>query len=536
MGCDMKRVFFKYIVAFFFLVVFKAKCFGISDDFKFIIDTIGIPQYNVLGDEINEEIYIAYNLFVYSNPLAMYSRTDLQRFKAVTDKGKWCENAGMYYGVGKRGEYNILGVSYSGSIINNVYFPVDTVPETTPDKWEYVYVPGGYESWQDTSKYKYYEQLEYMKNTRLLFDRIDYKNNISDSYDLVEYNISSNSIGLDKTKLNAVSTWKTGGIVTVKRLNNNGQIRVATMYTKPMSADADIKSNLRVNNSLTFNQGEEIEIPITFGSEAVNLSNYAKIEHIKKIYSVIYIDGKEISKVEGSKTDEIEKNISINFPKVKFDKPGIYNINIKVSSYLYTEFSIDGLMQDTIEKNITIQIDEEKIVPVNNIDVKVLEKENDDYILRDFIKTNCTLNSSIGLIQNYKYIAINIKFNDKFNDRDNIKLYINDKEYKLEKIKEFSDSSIYRIKLEGCKNTVLGWNESRNRTGNYFYINFDDIGKRISEPNCLNVVTVNNLNKYENKIYFDVIDDYRLNMNYILDNVVNKEALSNKISLNEWLI
>ncbi|MDD3303455.1 MAG: hypothetical protein PHP54_00885 [Clostridia bacterium] len=532
----MRKRITKYMMIMFFFFLFKSNCFGISNHFKFVIDTIGIPQYNVMGDEINEEIYQAYNVFSYSNPPEMYARTSSQRFKVVWDKGKWCENGGIYNGYGIRGEYNVLGVSYSGSLINNVFFPVDAVPETTPNNWNFLMVHDAYASWNDRSKYKYDEQLEYMKKTPLLFDRIDYQNNISDSYHLVEYGITSGSIGLDKVKLNAVSTWRTGGVVTVRRLNNKGQVRVATMSTKPMAASANVQSNLNCNDKYILQQGEPLEIPVVFGAKVTNLNDYAKIDHIKKIASTLWIDGEEVAKVEGSKTGDISKNISKALQKEKYEKPGTYNINIKVSSYLYTEFSVDGLMQDTVEKNITIQIDEKEIVPVEKIDVKVLEKEDSQYVVRDFIHNQYTLNESIGLIQNGKYLGMNIKFNKNYTNQDKIKAYINDKEYPLEKVKVGHGSIVYKIKLDHCENTLLGWNESRNQYGNYFNINFNEIGSRIKKPNCLKIVNWNNEKEYENKLYFDTIDDYKLNMNYILNEVSNKEALSKTTKLDDWLL
>lgn len=529
----MKKIIVRNIFILFFLLVFNDKCFGISDKFKFVIDTIGIPQYNVLGDEINEDIYNTYNLFVYSNPIDMYARTNIQRFKEVTNKGKWCKSGGSFNGYGIRGEYNVLGVSYSGSIINNVYFPVDNVPETTPDNWNYISVSGAYESWENNYKYK--EQLEFMKNTNLLFDKIDYLNNISDSYELLEYNISPISIGLDKVKLNTASTWKTGGIVTVKRINAKGEIRDATMSTKPMAAEANVKSKLDIDNNLNFEEKEEIKIPIMFGANAVNLNKYAKVEHIKKIISILYIDGKEISRVEGDKIGDISKSIYTIVPNERVDASNNFIINIKVKSYLYTEFYVDGLMQDIIDKNITIQIKEKDVVPVDRISVKVLEKENNKYVIKDFIITKNTLNKSIGLTEKNKYLAIKIKFNNEFNDNENINIYINENKVASEKIDE-NDDNIYKIRLEGCPNTLLGWNEYRNKSGSYYNMNFKNIGNRIREPNCIRLEFINESNVFEEKIYFDVIDDYKLNLNYILEGVMNKEALSSNTKLSEWSI
>lgn len=72
-------------------------------------------------------------------------------------------NQGKWLSGGKRGEYYLLGRGYSGQTVANVYFPVDGTPEVTPDKWNYVYTAGAYNSWMDKSKYKYEEQLNYMK-------------------------------------------------------------------------------------------------------------------------------------------------------------------------------------------------------------------------------------------------------------------------------------------------------------------------------------------------------------------------------------
>ena len=144
-----------------------SKVYGITDNFKFIIDTIGIPRYNVYGQEINEEIYKAYNIFSYGWPEELGSNVG-QRWKN-SKYGFWSKGQGAYNGSGIRGEYNLLGRGYNGNIINNYHFPVDALPETTPEYWSYYSNPGAKESWSDTNKYKYVEQLEFMKNTKLLF-------------------------------------------------------------------------------------------------------------------------------------------------------------------------------------------------------------------------------------------------------------------------------------------------------------------------------------------------------------------------------
>ena len=171
----MRKKYIRMLILVLMFAALKQVCFGISNDFKFVIDTIGIPRYNVLGEEINEEVYYTYNVFSYSSPIKI-SNT-IQRFKEVKGNGKWTKNGGAYKGAGIQGEYDILGRDYSGNYIYNVYFPVDAIPETTPDKWNYITVSGASSSWGDSNKYKYKEQLEYMKNSKLMFDSINYSNN-----------------------------------------------------------------------------------------------------------------------------------------------------------------------------------------------------------------------------------------------------------------------------------------------------------------------------------------------------------------------
>lgn len=542
----MKQKVFLIILIICILISIKTNCFGISSDFKFVIDTIGIPQYNVYGDEINEDIYYAYNVFAYSNPLNMYSKTNTQRFKAVLEKGKWTENGGIYKGVGTRGEYYVLGTSYSGSLIDNVYFPVDTIPETTPEHWRYISFEGAYSSWFDTSKYKYIEQLDFMKNSNLLFDKLDYTNNTSDSYNLVEYNIKPLTIGLDKTKLNTASTWKTMGVVTAKRINNKGQIRNAIFATKPMAASAGIKSNLKSNSNFVIDENtDDINIDMNFGAQAINLNNAAKEKHIKEICSVIYIDGKEVSRISSSKTGSITKSISFKVSRKDFVNLSNKTIHLEVLSYLYTEFSVDGLMKDQVKKDITIQIKPKKIVPVvpvKKLDLKILEKQNNDFFVLPFIKTNVSSSkNSSGIVETGRNIAVKLDLDYTLDNISKIELFLNKKKIEYEELVSLDipekKSKIIKFKLESdIQNTITSWNYLRDREKSYFKINFDEIGNRIKDPNILKIITTVNNKNYEKEILFDNIDDYELNMNYIFDKgVLNKEELNKTIKIEDWL-
>lgn len=469
----------------------------------------------------------------------MYSKTSTQRFKTVPYNGKWTENGGAYKGTGNRGEYYVLGTSYSGSLIDNVYFPVDAIPETTPDNWNYISFNGAYESWSDTNNYKYNEQLEFMKNNNLFFDELDFKNNTSNSYNLVEYKISPIKVGLDKMKLNTSSTWKTMGIVTAKRRNNKGQIRNAIFASKPMAASADVKSVLNLQDSFILNENEEnINIPIDFGASAINLNNYANEKHIKEICSIIYINGREYARVSGSKTVNVDKNINFIISRNEYNTPNDYTFNIKVSSYLYTEFSVDGLMQNTVEKNITIKVQEKRIVPIKNVELKILKKENASLVVSPLVQTLITQSSSsAGFVEAGRILALKLILNIDKTNIISIDIYLNNIKQNCEFFKnEDNNKLIFSLNLpKDIENTLASWNYLRNKSNNYLDVNFNSIGERVKEPNNLKVLFKINNKEYYNEIKFDTIDEYGINMGYQFDKlVINKDEIDKNILLNSW--
>lgn len=522
----------KLLIIITLLIFFKSNVFGISDNFKFVIDTIGIPRYNVYMEEINEDIYYTYNVFVYSNPQNLLWHGS-QRFKCVPHLGKWTRYNGVYNGNGERGEYYLLGTSYSGSVISNVYFPADLFPETTPDKWVYLITNGAYESWLDKGRYKYNEQVEYMKNADLLFDEIDFKTRTTNSYNLIPYGINVNRIGTNKITLDTAPTWKTNGIATARRITNTGKIRNAIFAVAPMAANAEVISKLDVKDNVVINKNEDnIGIPITISAEALNLSNYAHEKHIKEIVSILYINNKEITRVSGNKTVKVDKNIVFTVARENYSIPNTYPLDIRVKSYLYTEFSIDGLMQHEIQKRINLQVVEKEVIPISKIELSVLEKENDTLVVRPLVQTINTSNlNSQGIIEAGKYLLIKIEKNVSIS---NLKAYINNNEIDYEVIYQDEKYIVLKIHIdENLKSTIKSWNHLRDESQNYFDINFRDIGERVVEPNIIKIVSNSN---YEKILKFDTIDKFSRNINYALtEDVLNVNEIKRTNPLNDWI-
>ena len=538
----MKTNMLKKLVVIFTLAIIcisNKKIYAISDNFKFVVDTIGIPRYNVYGKEINEEVYKAYNVFSYGMPEELSS--DLgQRWKN-SKYGLWSKGIGAYNGKGVRGEFNLLGKDYSGNCINNYYFPVDTLPSNTPEYWEYYSNPGAEASWNDKSKYKYSEQLEYMKNTKLLFNDISSRDNCDNPEKIKEYNITASKIGLSKARLDVCSTWKTNGIIHTRRKVGNS-IRYAVFLTRPMAANADIRANIDLNDSefILADDKDDIEVQVPYSANIINMAGYANKKHIKEIKSELYINGKKVDEISGSKTDIVGTKYVLKLTRKDLSE-GTNYIKISNKSYSHTEFAVDGLMQNSIDKTINIVVQKKKIIPViiENENIKVVEKDKDVLVVRPLAQFNVSKDAeSLGISEAGKYLAIKLKVNEniKCEDIQKIKIILNDEEIKMEQVlKDRNDRNIVLIfRIPSYTNaTVFGWKSLREIYGNYFSIDSNEVGKRINLPHMLDIMTSYNNEDYTVHVKFDTIDDYITNINYRYQEAsLNDDKV---ISVDEWI-
>ena len=519
----MKK-YFKLFIVFICFSFFQIKnVYGISEDFEFVINTIGVPKYNVYGQEINEDVYYTYNVFAYSSPKEA-SLNSAQGFKE-TSLGKWTSSNTKYNGSGQRGEYYFLGREYNGSLISNVYYPVSFFPDNTPEYWTYMYMNDAYSSWNDSSKYKYSEQLEYMKNSKILYDFLDFSARTTDPYNLVKYNITANSIGLDKIMLDTCSTWKTQGIMNVVRKDLNGAIRYSIFAIEPMAASATVKSNLTVDEVYVLTENEkEKEINITFGAEAINLTDYARPKHIKEIKSDLYINGQKVSSVIGNKKTSISKSYIYTLSR---ENENSYPLYIEVKSSLYTEFAVDGLMKDGLSKTVNVTIEKYKQA-LESAEIKELTKENNKIYVNDLVKTLSTEEAdSVGIIQQGRHLCLKLEtdFDDNY-----ISIYLNNNKVNYTKLLSKDGCVFLEIDVIGIANTIASWNYLRNYYNNYFTIKNNDIGKRVASPNEIKIV----INGIEKVIKFDTIDNFNININYKLYGVVNKEDVYAKIEIEKW--
>lgn len=210
--------------------------------------------------------------------------------------------------------------------------------------------------------------------------------------------------------LNTCATWKTYGIVTVNRIDRWGRRKYATMAVEPMAASASVKSKFSSSGNNTIKSTEDkITLNLNFGAQATNLSSYAKENQIKEISSTIFINGKEVAKISGSKRVNLDKNIQFTVSRGDFSSPGKNKIHIKVVSYLYTEFYVDGLMQDTLETDLQINVDEKLIVPATLESGYIQKKSNDVLVVSPLVQTNETkAKNSIGVIEKERMMALKL--------------------------------------------------------------------------------------------------------------------------------
>ncbi len=526
----MKKYVFSLILVVMIMCVGN-KTYALSEEFKFAIDTIGIPRYNTYGEEINEDVYYAYNIFSYGKPHKVQDKN--QRWKNST-YGYWTKNGGRYKGTGIRGEYYILGRSYSGALIYNYYFPMDVIPSTTPDKWTFYTYPDAAASWKDKTKYKYTEQLNYMKTSKLMFNDISSRAKADNPKYIKEYNITANKIGLSKARLDAASTWKTHGMISTRR-KISGVVYAQVYLVKPMAANADVQSYLEVSNEYILTEDQdELIIPIRYETKVTNMTGYAKDEHIKEIKAELYINGEKVDESSGSKIISAGNEFMLVITRELFAPNKNHSVEITVDGYMHTEFVVDGLMRDKITKTINVYVEPKLVIPVKESNLKVLEKNALGWVVRPLAQTVETSSESVGFTEAGKSLVLKLELNVDRKEIKNLKIKIDG----LSK-----NSSIYNttkdlaIKLQlprQLESSLYGEYSLREKYNNYNLLSRNEIGMRKSDPHTLEIEYEYNNKVFVQKIKFDTLDTYLSNVNTKLSRTTNSDEES-YIKLEDWI-
>lgn len=394
---------------------------------------------------------------------------------------------------------------------------------------------GASESWQDKNKYKYVEQLEYMKNTKLLFNDISSRDNSDNPEKIKEYNITARKIGLDRARLDVCSTWKTNGIIHTRRKIGN-KIRYAVFLTKPMAANADIKSSLETDNNIVMKETEnELFIEIKYGANMVNMTGYANKNHIKEIKSTLYVNGKEVNSISGSKISTLGGKYVLRLSRDELAQEENNIIKIVNKSYAHTEFAVDGLMQDEVEQVINVYVKKVPVVPLQFNSIGIVEKEDKVLVVRPLTQCNITKQAeSLGITEAGRNVVVKLKKNTENINLDNIFVYLdNEKINSIDILNSKNNENIaisFKVPIY-LNSSIYGWKSLRDMYGNYFNISSEEVGKRISESHVLEIK--NESEETGITMKFDTIDDYVTNLNYRYTEKTSEEAIIK--TMEEWL-
>lgn len=354
----------KNIFIIIFTIIVCSKAFAYTEEFTAMIDIMGVERQTEHGYVLNEELYNQYNQFVYGSPLMI---TSGQRWKTVKN-GLWTKNAGAWKGTGIRGEYWILGYNESEKEIHNHKFPVDIEPPTPPTSWRYVELSDALASWNDITKYLDDDQKNYMLNTKLM------RNDTT-------YDLTATDIGITKARVENYATWKTNGNIYTRRYDMNNKEWAANFIVPPMAADAALSSYLNLPNGNSYTipiDGTIVEVPVNFGAEAINLTDYAKKEHVKIIKSELYIDNLKVAEIADEKEIAVAGNSNIIINKNNYSE-NLIEIEVKVKSTLLTEFLTDGALVDIKTEKITLHIDGEEEIITENVVDSLYERDSEEF-------------------------------------------------------------------------------------------------------------------------------------------------------------
>ncbi len=524
----------KKIIKTIFLVIVICslnKIYALSNEFVFTIETVGIPRYNSYGKEISEDVYIAYNIFAYSEPHKISSSN--QRWKD-SKYGYWAKGKGRYTGSGTRGEYYVIGYTYSGEEIFNYYFPMDSIPTTTPDTWTFYSYPIAEESWQDTTMYKYEEQLTHMLKSKLMFNDLSSTAKANNPKYIKEYNITAEKIGKKKARLETAATWRTYGMISTRR-KISGVIYKQVYLVKPMAADAEVKVSLNVESKHVLTEdNDELLIPITYGAEVLNMTGYANEKHIKEIKAMVYVEGKKLDELSGSKITNVGGEYMLVISRENYPNDLEKTITITVDGYMHTEFAVDGLMRDSITQNISLTIEPKKISPLKDINFAVLGKQDKTMVVRPLAQNKETNNyDTIGFIEAGKTLAV--KLDLSVDNVEKVEAKLDKKDVIVNTLIETKDRIIVSINIpEEISTTLYGENSLRDEYDSYFNVNKSDIGSRKNEPYILKIILTYSDKEYIEEVKIDILDTFLSNMNSET-HVTNSAEVNSRMNLTTWM-
>jgi hypothetical protein len=227
----------------------------------------------------------------------------------------------------------------------------------------------------------------------------------------------------------------------------------------------------------------------------------------------------------------------------RFPPNKTYSVKIKVNGYLHTEFALDGLLQDQIEKTIRIRVEEKRIIVVKSNEIQTLSKITDKWVVRPLAQTyeEVQQTSNVGFIEAGRYVALKFDLNVSRSKITDTKLYIDSKEIKDKVIYNNINirTNIFAISFkvpDKLSTTLYGWYSLRKMTGNYFKVNPLDILSRKNTAHILKLKYKYKGKDYEETLKFDTLDNYMMNLNEALKvGVANINSLKEKRDLKDWL-
>lgn len=266
---------------------------------------------------------------------------------------------------------------------------------------------------------------------------------------------------------------------------------------------------------------------------------------MKEIKLTLYINNEKIDGISGSKTMNVGTQYMFKVNRYKFSPNITHSVKIKVDGYLHTEFAVDGLMQDSIQKEIKIKVLPKKVIPINSQNVKVLSKISERLVVSPLAQTiNTNNSSSMGFIEAGKYLILKYNLNIPKNDMKNIQIYLDNKLIegsdicnKIIKSINQNEKYIIVVKIpEETQSSLYGWYSLREAIGSYFEVQDTSILERKTAPHILKLSFTYNEIKYTNEIKFDTLDNYLTNINNVINNqILNISELNKYEDLEKWI-
>ena len=167
-----------------------------------------------------------------------------------------------------------------------------------------------------------------------------------------------------------------------------------------------------------------------------------------------------------------------------------------------------------VTKNIKVYVEPKLIIPVKQSNLRILEKDALEWVVRPLAQTYETKLESIGFTEAGKFLVVKMELNVDKEELKDIEVSIDNDKLLYYDIYDTNKDLAIKLQIPtNLKTTLYGEYSLRQKQDSYFNLSRNDIGTRKEAPHILRIKFKVYDREYIEEIRFDTLDTYLSNVN-----------------------